>query len=181
MVTSRVRTSRGFTLLELMIVVALIGVLAAIVIPAFGEDSRRAQAEAEIHAVFAELKVRQEAHKVEFGTYLSTGADEDGFVPTGTLTSKKRPWPVTLPAGMVTLRFVPPESEAYCNYVAIAGPAGGGTIGPVASGTFGMAASPVANWFYLLAHCDLDGNASKDTWGFMSSINATVDIRNPGH
>jgi prepilin-type N-terminal cleavage/methylation domain-containing protein len=180
-VTQRLRDRRGFTLLELMIVVALIGVLAAIVIPSFTEDSNRAKMESEVSAVFAEMRTKMEAYKVEYGTYISTAADEATYAPTGALGSKARPWPVTLPAGLVTIKFVPPDPDVYCGYVAIAGPAGGGTVGAIAAGDFAFVASPVAQWYYLLAQCNMDGSATKDGFAFTSSVNTAIQWKNSGH
>ena len=179
-VTQRVRDRRGFTLLELMIVVALIGVLAALIIPSFTEDSNRSKMEAEVGSVFAEIRTKLEGYKVEYGTYISSGADETAYAPTGTLGSTKRSWPVTLPSGLVAIKFVPPDTKVYCGYVVIAGPAGGGTVGPLGA-SFGMAASPVANWYYILAQCNVDGSAAKDGFAFTSSVNSAIQYRNPGH
>src|SRR5688572_20234593 len=83
---------RGFTLLELMIVVALIAILATLVIPSFFSESNRAKAESEVAAVFAELRTKEEAYKVEKGVYLSTGADETDLLPAGTLGTTQRDW-----------------------------------------------------------------------------------------
>ena len=58
----------GFTLIELMIVVAIIGILAAVAIPAFTTYLYRARA-AEAPTFLAEIKQRQEAYRAEFGQY----------------------------------------------------------------------------------------------------------------
>ncbi|NVB79597.1 MAG: prepilin-type N-terminal cleavage/methylation domain-containing protein, partial [Kofleriaceae bacterium] len=49
---------QGFTIVELMVVVAIIAVLAAIVVPTFTKESKKSKAKSEVGAMFAELGVR---------------------------------------------------------------------------------------------------------------------------
>ena len=65
---------QGFTLMEVMITVAIIAILAAIAVPVFTKQSRKSKASSEANAVFAELSVREEQYKLENGAYLTAAA-----------------------------------------------------------------------------------------------------------
>jgi prepilin-type N-terminal cleavage/methylation domain-containing protein len=166
----------GFTLIELMVVVAVIGILAAIALPSFAGQTRKAKGDAEVGALFAELKVREEQYAVENGKYLSTGTSESTTFPA-------TPKPATqllgtLPATWQSLKVRTPESSVRCGYVVIAGTRTD-AAGTIASTTFGFTA-PAKNWFYILAHCDLDGNTATDSYYFISNDNAKIQKTNYG-
>jgi prepilin-type N-terminal cleavage/methylation domain-containing protein len=166
----------GFTLLELMVVVTIVAILAAVALPNFTSDSRRAKGDAEVGAFFAELKVREEQYQTEVGKYLSTGASETATYPL-TVTAAAQNLG-TLPATWQTLKVRTPESQVRCGYVVIAG-LPGDSPGTMATTTFGYTA-PSKNWFYILAHCNLDGDSAVDSWYFISNDNSKLQKINYG-
>lgn len=167
----------GFTLIEMMVTVAIVGALAAIALPTFASESRKAKGDAEVGAFFAELAVREEQYAIERGAYLSTGTGESATFPATPSASAQALG--TLPATWQTLKIRPPESSVRCGYVVIAGTSGG-TAGTIAGTTFGYA-PPAKNWFYVLAHCDLDGNSATDSYYLASSDDSKILKSNPGH
>jgi len=166
----------GFTLLELMVVVTIVAVLAAVALPNFTSDSRRAKGDAEVNAFFAELKVREEQYAVENGKYLSTGGSETATFPA-TVTAAAQTLG-TLPATWQSLKVRTPESQARCGYVVIAGTPTD-AVGSMASTTFGYSV-PAKNWFYVLAHCNLDGDSAVDSYYFISNDNSKMQKTNYG-
>ena len=60
--------SEGFTLIELMVVVGIVGVLAMVAIPAFTGYVQQTRA-AEATTFLAEIKTKQESYRAELGQY----------------------------------------------------------------------------------------------------------------
>jgi len=76
------RESRGFTLVEVLIVVAIIGVLAAIAIPSFLKYQLRAKVGEALINVRG-LATAEEAFFTEHGYYVSTTAPAPTLIPSG--------------------------------------------------------------------------------------------------
>jgi len=166
----------GFTLLELMVVVTLISVLAAIALPSFTSESRKSKGDSEVAAFFGELAVREEQYGVENGKYLSTSSGESVTFPVTATPAAQTLG--TLPATWQTLKARTPESSARCGYVVVAGTKTD-SAGTIATTSFSYT-PPAKNWFYILAHCDLDGNTAVDSYYFMSNDDAAIKKINYG-
>ena len=82
----RIRNKRqgqkGFTLIELMIVIAIIGILAAIAIPNFVSYRKRSYDTA-AQSDLKNLMTAQEAYYVDYSKYLPIDADTTGTVSFG--------------------------------------------------------------------------------------------------
>lgn len=72
----------GFTLMELMIVVAIVGILAAIAIPTFTAYVQKSRT-TEATTFLAEIKQRQEAYRAEFNQYANVMTPHPATVPMG--------------------------------------------------------------------------------------------------
>ncbi|MEW6615735.1 MAG: prepilin-type N-terminal cleavage/methylation domain-containing protein [Thermodesulfobacteriota bacterium] len=76
------KSEKGFTLIELMIVVAIIGILAAIAIPNFLSYQKKA-AQSEAKTNLGAIRTLQEAYAADHDTY-ATSLDALGFSTKGT-------------------------------------------------------------------------------------------------
>ena len=70
------KNDKGFTLIELMIVVVIIGILAALAIPRFMTSSTKAK-QSEAKQMLKQVFTMQRAYKMEYDTYTLNGVTAD--------------------------------------------------------------------------------------------------------
>jgi prepilin-type N-terminal cleavage/methylation domain-containing protein len=168
---AELRDQRGFTLIELMIVVAVIAILAVVVIPQFMGSSRKVKADTEVNSMFAQITTRQEEWKIENPAYLAVAECPTVTSPAGVAAST-----CTANADWVDLRIFPQEQTLRCKYQVFVG-AGAGTSAP----TGFTWSSPAGNWYYMTAICDTDGNAGTETQFFSASSDSKLQKINEGN
>ena len=100
---------KGFTLIELRIVVAIIGILAAVAIPNFRNYQLKSK-ESEAKVNLAAISVAQEAYFAEFDEYVPLGQN-----PTGNAGSGKRTWSTSV-AGYSSIGYRPKDSSVFFHY-----------------------------------------------------------------
>ncbi len=140
----------GFTLIELMIVVAIIGILAAIAIPNFLRFQLKAKS-SEGKTNLAAIRTAEESYFAEYGAYVSADSN-----PTGPPGAGKQTF--TGNAAFNRLGWSP-EGQVYFNYA----------VEDTTSGTPG---------FYASAEADIDADSTEQIWGYRK--NATIAKANSG-
>ncbi|CAG0978906.1 Fimbrial protein [Gammaproteobacteria bacterium] len=148
------RTQAGFTMIELMIVVAVIGILSAVAIPSFRSYIHRSRT-AEAFTFLGEVRQRQEAYRAEFGQYCSVSAPAGGgsmgsWAP-GTLPSggNAAGWDGT--PGDWSMLGAAPDGPTRFQYRTVAGPPGSTPPG-------GLGYDGSDFWFVAQAQGDMDGD-----------------------
>lgn len=102
----RVKTKKGFTLVELAVVIVIIGVLAAFGVPRFLKSVEKSKA-AEAFGYLAAVRSAQERYQSQQGSYASSVADLDiqyatpkyfsvGTIAAGSTSSLENSWMLTL-------------------------------------------------------------------------------------
>src|SRR5574338_612817 len=142
------RRRTGFTLIELMIVVAIIGILAAIAIPAFVRFQLRSKV-SEAKTNLASIRTAELAYLSTAETFLAAAPSP---VADAALDGRRDPWVDN--GGFRELGWSP-EGFTYFNYKVIAGPAGCPAPGGACSS------------FTAEAGADLDEDGNLDYWGYV--------------
>ena len=140
------RPARGFTLIELMIVIALIGMIATIAIPTFGRFVLRSKT-TERRLIMNVIKQSAEDFYVQYGRVQDAQGNARPFLwgapnPPGPPTPGKRAlvrtlgdWEIVLPPNIAAI-----EGNLYYTY------------------TFWLLDFPSAQWLYMFVEGDLDGD-----------------------
>jgi type IV pilus assembly protein PilA len=132
------KSNKGFTLIELMIVVAIIGILAAIAIPNFLRFQLKSKT-SEGKVNIAAIRTGEEAFLAEFGRYVASTP-----VPLeASVNSQKLAWP-TNGQGFDTLGWGP-EGQVFFSY----------SVGTDANGGY-----------MVSAVSDLDNDTTDQAWGY---------------
>jgi type IV pilus assembly protein PilA len=153
-----VRTEKGFTLIELMIVVAIIGILAAIAIPNFLQyqsRSRQAEARTNLGGIF----VAETSYLADNGRYGSF--QETGF----TLAGVTNRYTYRSPANGGAAGSAAAQGVDMFNTNAGSAAAGGVTVGAgavVTGAVVGAAGVPAQ--FTATASGNIDGDGTLDQW-----------------
>jgi type IV pilus assembly protein PilA len=141
----------GFTLIELMIVVAILGILAAVAIPSYLRFQLRAKS-TEGKTNLAAIRSVEESYYAEYDAYVAAAV-----TPAAVPGRAKAPWPTPTPGCPACFDSIgfKPEGEAYFQYEVVAAPAGG-SIGNVV--------------FTAAAVADLDEDGRQQIWGYVSPL-----------
>jgi prepilin-type N-terminal cleavage/methylation domain-containing protein len=176
--------SSGFTLIEVMVTLAVVAILAVIVMPSFFRESRKTKAFSEVQPIFNDLRVRLEQFLQETGAYPGS-LGETTLHPAGTPVATQRAF-LPLPQKWLDIKVrISGNDQVYCGYTWVTGLGGdGANLGDIAKADppdgFAFKTAPATDWYYLLAQCDMDGDGTKFSYYFSSSVDQRIQKLNEG-
>lgn len=174
----RARAERGFTLIEMMIVVAVIAILAIVVVPQFFKESSKTKSGSEVAAFFAEIATKQEQYRSDTGGYLTMDACP-GTVPSAAGVDAQTACGGS--AQWTTVNVHPPTSTMRCQYRVEAGATGDSPTAVPPEFSTQFTAPTTQPWFYVVAICDGDNSSTTNAMYFTSSIDSATLKANEGH
>jgi prepilin-type N-terminal cleavage/methylation domain-containing protein len=172
------RDESGFTLVELMIVVAIVAILAAVVIPMFTSEAKKVKAKTEVNAMFTELSVKEERRKSELDSYLAVA----NCLPAAVSGQEQAVDPsCTGSAAWMALGIISPSTKLRCNYEVVVGTK---AVAPTATAFVGAtyvvpAGCCATSWYMMHATCDQDGDGVLSHY-VTASFDARLQITNEG-
>jgi type IV pilus assembly protein PilA len=157
----------GFTLIEMMITVAIIGILAAIAIPTFQMYQARSR-RTESYTNLASLGRAQDAYFAEYNTFHDTGTS----FPGGIVGYNKRRWDPASSAAFNPSGWAP-EGEVMYDYALNAGFSGGCACTPgtcFTASAYGDTDADLTIAVVLLARADTAGGDCPDILFGVSAV-----------
>jgi prepilin-type N-terminal cleavage/methylation domain-containing protein len=161
----------GFTLIELMIVVAIIGILAAVAIPVYSGYVKRAKA-SEAFTLLQGIREKEEAYFAEFKRYTDDIGWEP-YIPGDGTCDQTTNWNLAVDSDWLQLGFVP-DGPTYYAYRIDSGYEGGVLqpgAPPATPGTPNW--GTLRPWFRAIAEGDADCDGA-DARFYISSRNKTI-------
>ena len=140
----RNKSTKGFTLIELMIVVAIIGILAAIAIPNFLRFQLKSKS-SEGKVNLAAIRTAEESYLAEYGVYVAALPSP----PAGSVGPQKIPFVLGDPPGFgFDALGWSPEGDVFFEYDTVL-------------------AGPTQQGYTATARADIDGDGVPQDWGYV--------------
>jgi type IV pilus assembly protein PilA len=143
------KSNKGFTLIELMIVVAIIGILAAIAIPNFLRFQLKSKS-SEGKVNIAAIRTAEESYLAEFGSYVAVTAANPASIPGSSKIA------FVTGGGFDTLGWSP-EGNVFFQYAV-------------------NNTSANSNAYTISAAADIDADNSPQAWGYVKPDGSGTSI-----
>jgi type IV pilus assembly protein PilA len=161
------RRSRGFTLIELMIVVVIVGILATLAVVGYRKLVQSSHV-SEATGMVQSIRVAQESYHSETQQYASVDVALTDYYPNPPLYQRYTAWGAActtctggIPWSALPVHVDGPVLFGYATVAGLAGVAPATAQVDVNGTPLVFPVAPTTDWYIIAACADLDGNATE--------------------
>lgn len=178
---ARSALERGFSLTELMVVITLVGVLAALGIASFRKEVSASKA-SEAFAVIQAIRSAQESYRAERQEYLDVSSSATAWYPAATYGNEAIGWAAKYGTHVDGARFralgAPVTHLVRYRYLVDAGGPGVAPPSPAIASVPSFP-TPTEPWYVIQARADADSDGTFSN-AFATSLSPAVYLDNEG-
>jgi type IV pilus assembly protein PilA len=180
------RRERGFTLVEMMIVVAIVGILATLAVVGYRKIIQSSHV-SEATGMVQNIRIAQEAYHAETQQYANVSNSLTDYYPAAPVNGQVSGWGAActnckdVSWSALPVHVDGPVTFGYATTAGLSGASPTVATFTVDGTAVALPASPVMDWYLIAARGDLDGDPTVDTFVYATSFTNQIFVDHEGY